>query len=279
MTKPSRRTHSRHSVVAFLFAVLLGLMPFLSACSVGSQEVVVVTATPTAQQQTVVQVVVTATFTPAPQVVAPEATATQVVAATAAQAQLPTATEMVPPTVDLVATQVAALQAAAATLTAQAPPPTETPVPPTDTPVPPTNTPVPPTNTPVPATKAPPAPTKTPKPAAYPPPILMSPPPEFNCFNQQGCYFAWSWGSALKANEYFQVQLVGPNKEHRGIHPPTKGYSFQSNWQVYQIITDWCDPNKFCHMQWTVAIIEWDGKDPGKIGRTIKEATPQWVTL
>jgi hypothetical protein len=75
------------------------------------------------------------------------------------------------------------------------------------------------------------------------------------------------------------VQLVGPGNEHRGIHPPTKGYSFQSNWTVYQIIRDWCDPTKMCHMQWTVAVIEWDGVDPSKIGRTLAQAAPRWVWL
>jgi len=145
-----------------------------------------------------------------------------------------------------------------------------------------TNTPVPTsTNTPLPpptATKKP-APPKTATPVSLPPPVLMSPDVDFSCYNIGGCNFTWSWGGSLAANQYFQVQLVGPGNEHRGIHPPTKGYSFQSNWTVYQIIRDWCDPTKMCHMQWTVAIIEWDGVDPGKIGRTLAEAAPRWVWL
>jgi len=149
-----------------------------------------------------------------------------------------------------------------------------------------TNTPAPTaTNTPKPAPTAKPttAPTKKPAPtkppASLPPPVLVSPDAEFSCYNAQGCNFSWSWGRSLAANQYFQVQLVGPGNEHRGIHPPTKKYSFQSSWSVYQIIRDWCDPTKMCHMQWTVAIIEWDGVDPSKIGRTLIEAAPRWVWL
>ncbi len=169
------------------------------------------------------------------------------------------------------------------------PEPSNTPAPAaTDTPVPAaTNTPMPTvTNTPVPAATATntpkPAPTATKKPAkpkTLSPPVLVNPPVDFSCYNAQGCNFTWSWGGSLAANQYFQVQLVGPGNEHRGIHPPTKGYSFQSSWSVYQIIRDWCDPTKMCHMQWTVAIIEWDGVDPSKIGRTLAEAALRWVWL
>jgi tRNA A-37 threonylcarbamoyl transferase component Bud32 len=167
---------------------------------------------------------------------------------------------------------------------------------PSNTPAPAaTNTPVPAaTNTPAPTathTQAPTA-TNTPKPAAtatrkptppktLAPPVLTNPPEGFNCYNQrnQGCDFSWSWGGNPAANQYFQVQLVGPNNEHRGIHPPTKGYSFHSSNDVFLLITDWCNPAYYCHIKWTVAIIEWDGKDPSKIGRTLIEAPPRDVTL
>ena len=151
-----------------------------------------------------------------------------------------------------------------------------------------TNTPAPSaTNTPKPAPTAKPtaAPTKkpaTPKPpASLPPPALVGPAEGFNCYNQrgQGCDFTWSWSGKLAANQYFQVQLIGPNNEHRGIHPPTKGYSFHSSNDVFLIIADWCNVNYYCNTKWTVAIIEWDGVDPSKIGRTLKEATPRAITL
>jgi hypothetical protein len=122
-------------------------------------------------------------------------------------------------------------------------------------------------------------PAATKPPANLPPPIQLSPAPEFNCFSLAGCYFSWSWGSTLASNQYFQVQLVGPGNEHRGIHPPTKEYSLQTNWTVYQIVTDWCDANKYCHIQWVVAVVEWDGKDPSKIGRTLAESEKRWVKL
>jgi hypothetical protein len=83
----------------------------------------------------------------------------------------------------------------------------------------------------------------------------------------------------LAANEYFQVQLVGPSNEHRGIHPPTKGYTFSSDESVYEIVPDWCNVNYYCQVKWTVAIIEWDGVDPGKIGRTLVEAEWREVVL
>jgi hypothetical protein len=143
------------------------------------------------------------------------------------------------------------------------------------------------TNTPEPAPTAKPTATPTKKPAAtkppasLQPPVLVAPAEGFNCYNQreQGCDFNWSWSGRLAANQYFQVQLVGPGNEHRGIHPPTKGYSFHSSNDVFLIITDWCNKDYYCHIKWTVAIIEWDGKDPSKIGRTLKEATPRTITL
>lgn len=244
------------------FAVLLFLvLALLVACDgKTTPQVVVVTATPTQEQ-----VVVVATDTPTPEVIIITATPSPepVVVVTATPSQ-PTLSP------EEIATAQAILTAQAANLTATAmATPTETPAPPTDTPVPPTAKP----------TAKPTRPVATKTPASLPPPVLVSPDVDFSCFNAQGCNFTWSWGSSLAANQYFQVQLVGPGNEHRGIHPPTKGYSFQSSWSVYQIIRDWCDPSKMCHMQWTVAIIEWDGVDPGKIGRTLAEAAPRWVWL
>ena len=186
-------------------------------------------------------------------------------------------------------TEAVATQTAVIIVASSTPQPSDTPAPAasnttapvaTNTPAPTaTNTPLPPaTNTPKPAPTATKKPA-TPKPRTLAPPVLVNPPVDYSCYNAQGCDFTWSWGGTLAANQYFQVQLVGPGNEHRGIHPPTKAYSFQSSWSVYQIIRDWCDPTKMCHMQWTVAIIEWDGVDPSKIGRTLVEAPLRWVWL
>ena len=240
----------------------LALLALVAACGGdNTPQVVVVTATLTPEQAAIVvtatpsPVIVIVTATPSPEPVI-------VVTATPSQPSL---------SPEEIQTAQAILTAQAADLTATAM------ATPTDTPAPPTDTPVPPTAKPTTAPTKKPAPTKTP--ASLPPPVLMGPAEDFNCYNIAGCNFTWSWGGSLAANQYFQVQLVGPGNEHRGIHPPTKGYSFQSNWSVYQIIPDWCDRTKMCHMQWTVAIIEWDGVDPGKIGRTLAEAAPRWVWL
>ncbi len=139
-----------------------------------------------------------------------------------------------------------------------------------------TATAVPPAPSPMPLPSAPPVPTGA---AGYPAPTLLSPDPEFDCYNREGCDFSWSWGGTLGPDEYFQVQLVGPGGEHRGIHPPTKEYSFHANWSVYQIFADWCDVSQYCHIYWTVAVIQWDGKDPSRIGRTLVEAAPRSITL
>jgi hypothetical protein len=251
----------RLPILGVSLVILLVGAVLLAACGGGEPKVVVVTATNT--QEPVQQVIeVTATFTPVP----------------------PTDTSE-PATVDVQATVQAAL---AATLTAA---PTDTPIPPTDTPIPPTATLIAPTATLIPPTDTPVPPTNTPRPTrrptarptatqvSYPPPVLMNPPEEFNCWLAGGCTFSWAAGMGLAPNHYFQVQLIGPNNEHRGIHPPTKEYSFTSDESVYMIVTDWCNPNLFCHIQWTVAIVQWDGVDPSRIGRTLVEAVARWVKL
>jgi hypothetical protein len=252
--RPHRKVFRRVAAHAALL-LLAALSPLLTACDLlgGEPEVVVVTATP-AQEQGQQQIVVTATFTPAP------------------PTDTPTATE-IPPTPDLEATVQAALAATQAAMpTDTEEPPTLTP---TDTPLPPTDTPKPPTRTPRPRQQASP----TPQPASYGPPALLSPPEEYNCWLAGGCTFSWAAGAALAPNHYYQIQLIGPSGEHRGIHPPTKGFSFTSDDSVYMIVDDWCDVHYFCHVQWTVAIIVWDGVDPSRIGRTIIEAAPRWVKL
>lgn len=255
MKNRSHNKPSRPLAAYVALLVLAALLPLLTACDLlgGEPEVVVVTATAT-EERTQEQIVVTATFTEAPPM------------------DTPTATE-VPPTADVEATVQAAVAATQAAM------PTDTEVPPTstptDTPLPPTNTPRPPAPTPKPKPQA----TNTPQPASYGPPALLSPPEEFNCWLAGGCTFSWASGAMLAPNHYYQVQLIGPAGEHRGIHPPTKGFSFTSDDSVYRIVEDWCNPAYFCHVQWTVAIIVWDGVDPSKIGRNLVEAAPRWVKL
>ena len=254
-----------------ILALFLALLALLAACGgEKTPQVVIVTATPEAEHQvslgkaTPSPEVIVVTATPSPEVIVVTATPSPEVIVVTATPSQPTLSP------DDIATAQAILTAQAANLTATAmATPTDTPAPPTDAPVPPTAKPT--------AKPTRPAPTATP--ANLPPPVLQSPAVDFSCFNAQGCNFSWSWGGTLAANQYFQVQLVGPGNEHRGIHPPTKQYSFQSSWSVYQIIRDWCDPSKMCHMQWTVVIIEWNGVDPSKIGRTLAEAAPRWVWL
>jgi hypothetical protein len=248
MFGPVHRVRFAPLVTAGLLVAVLLLTSLLAGCGseTATVPVLVVTATPTVAQQIVV---VTATYTP----------------------ELATATLEPSATPDLVATQIAIEEAAHATMTAAAPTPTST-IRPTNTPAPaptrvPTKAPVKPPNTP------------TPVPSTYGPPALLSPAPNANCYREGGCTFMWGWGGALKADEYFQVQLVGPNNEHRGIHPPTKGFSFTSDESVYLIVADWCNVNYFCHLKWTVAIIKWDGVDPSKIGRTIITAEPRDIIL
>lgn len=233
-----------------LLVALLALTLLVGGCGSEPTPVVavtVVTATSTIEQPT--PVVVTATPSPEPD----------------------TPTPIPSDTPDLVATQIAIERAAHATMTAEAPTATPTEEPPTAT--------LAPTKTRAPVVKPPPSPTNTPVPVVYSPPSLLSPAPNANCWLDRGCTFTWTWGGNLKANEYFQVQLIGPNNEHRGIHPPTKGYSFTSDDSVYMIVPDWCNVNYFCHIKWTVAIIKWDGVDPSKIGVTIVEAEPRDVIL
>jgi len=192
-------------------------------------------------------------------------------------------------TTTVLPTEVQSLPSPVIIVASSTPQPSNTPAPAaTDTPQPTatntlaptaTNTPKPTaTNTPKPAPTA----TATKKPAppkTYPPPILTNPPAGANCYDTRGCTYNWTWSGKLAANEYFQVQMIGPGNEHRGIHPPTKGYTFTSDETTYWILADWCNPSYYCNLKWTVAIIQWDGKDPSKIGRTLIEAPPRDVTL
>jgi hypothetical protein len=87
----------------------------------------------------------------------------------------------------------------------------------------------------------------------------------------------------LQPNHYFQVQFIGgPNSEHRGIHPPTKDRSYTFTYPSDSasgnlgVAHDWCSVGIKCYLQWTVILVEWDGVDPSKLGRTLSEAEPRW---
>ncbi len=154
-------------------------------------------------------------------------------------------------------TEIAVLPTQAATVTptrTATPPPTSTEVPtdtptatrtftptptptatftatPTETATPtPTETPTP-TSTPTKKPTARPVKTATPTPAAYPPPVLLAPAEDYMCWHEPPhagatCAFNWSWEGVLGPDEYFQVQLIGSDGEHRGVHAPTKELSW-----------------------------------------------------
>jgi len=141
------------------------------------------------------------------------------------------------------------------------------------------------TSTPTRKPTARPTKTATPTPAAYPPPVLLAPPDDHMCFQPPPhdgvtCGFRWSWEGALGPDEYFQVQFIGANNEHRGVHAPTKELSYTyiySHWGGWS--ADWCDFAQPCRLQWTVVVVEWDGVDPGRLGRTLAEAAPRFFYL
>jgi hypothetical protein len=186
------------------------------------------------------------------------------------------------------------------------PPPTYT-MPPSHTPLPtytppPTVTVVPsntPTHTPEPTT--PPtvaptlAPTLAPPPTAettaepvvsagYPKPILLEPGEGFGMYVfGQITTFRWQWDGTLQPDEYFQVQIVSrddQNKgEHRGIHAPTKECMVTSDRDLWGHFRDWKGAESTIHADWVVAIIKWDGVDPGKIGPTLVESEKRYIKL
>jgi hypothetical protein len=109
--------------------------------------------------------------------------------------------------------------------------------------------------------------------------MLTSPEPNVNCYQRGGCTFKWSWDRSPLSDEYFQVQMIGPNGERRGIHPPTKEYLLRSDESMYHTFVDWCDVKYYCHSHWTVAVIEWDGQDPSRIGQTLIEAPKREIVF
>ena len=127
--------------------------------------------------------------------------------------------------------------------------------------------------------------TPTPTPQPYMPPVLLEPEPDYVCFKYprptgSTCSFRWSWSGTLKPNEYFQVQFIGSNNEYRGMHAPTKdmawSYAYHHNRCT---IHEWCACGRACYLRWTVAIVEWDGNNPGEIGRILIRAAPRFFYL
>lgn len=106
-----------------------------------------------------------------------------------------------------------------------------------------------------------------------------------------GGVFRWAWEGTLGPDEYFQVQLICPNGSHRGIHPPTKDLLTVQGGGVRYVVQDckgtktrawdhepWT-PVRNIPIQWTVAIVQWDGVDPSRIGATLAEAEPRWLRI
>jgi len=148
-------------------------------------------------------------------------------------------------------------------------------------------------------------PVPAPQSTAYSPPILLQPGKGWDMIHPGDIYgktfkpsetntvFHWEWDGQLRADEYFQVQIISRTErnkgEHRGIHPPTKGYSLEVGQYLWGSFSDWDGAQEHrphplfqgseprVYADWTVAIIKWDGKDPSKIGPTIIEAEPRYI--
>jgi hypothetical protein len=134
-----------------------------------------------------------------------------------------------------------------------------------------------PTNTP-----EPPTPETQPAVSGYAPPILIDPGDGFGMYKfGQITTFRWQWDGTLKADEYFQVQIVSRDDqnrgEHRGIHAPTKEYTVTSNRDLWGHFRDWKGSEAMIHADWVVAIIKWDGQDPSKIGPTLVESEKRYI--
>lgn len=106
-----------------------------------------------------------------------------------------------------------------------------------------------------------------------------------------GEIFTWEYDGELAEDEYFQVMLICPNGEHRGIHAPTKQrYTIQGDSLRY-VVQDckgaqtrpWnhesFQPVENIDIQYTVAVIKWDGKDPSRIGPILIEADPVGIKI
>lgn len=126
----------------------------------------------------------------------------------------------------------------------------------------------------------------------YAKPVLLRPGPGFDVYAQRDdTVFEWTWDGQLKDDEYFQVQIVSRDAsnfgEHRGIHAPTKEFRASTNRDLWGHFRDWegvHDRPRFgaqarIYADWTVAIVKWDGVDPGKIGPTSVEAEPRFIKL
>lgn len=106
-----------------------------------------------------------------------------------------------------------------------------------------------------------------------------------------GEIFTWDYSGELADDEYFQVMLICPNGEHRGIHTPTKDrYTIQGGSLRY-IVQD-CkgvqtraldygpfEPTQNIDIQYTVAVVKWSGEDPSIIGPILAEAEPEWIKI
>lgn len=122
-------------------------------------------------------------------------------------------------------------------------------------------------------------------------------PPEYKWWEERrfvpegGEVFTWSYDGELAEDEYFQVMLICPNGEHRGIHPPTKDYYTVQGGSLRYIVQDckgvqtrpWDHesfaPTRNVDITYTVAVVKWDGKDPGKIGPILAEADPEPIKI
>lgn len=112
-------------------------------------------------------------------------------------------------------------------------------------------------------------------------PVITAPTTNFNCYvDPGGCTFGWTYGGTLAPNQYFQVQafVLNSNQAGRGLHAPTKSMSVSLNGATtFQLLRDICDAELFCGVNIRVAVVEWDGADPSRIGTVVALSDPIYV--
>jgi hypothetical protein len=114
---------------------------------------------------------------------------------------------------------------------------------------------------------------------AYPRPVPIEPGVGYFVFDGGGAVFAWTWERELAADEYYQVQLIGPGSERRGIHPPTKQNHVVTDRFLYRLVRDWYSLREAASSHWVVVVVRWDGVDPSKLGETLIESEPRHIKL
>jgi hypothetical protein len=132
-----------------------------------------------------------------------------------------------------------------------------------------------------------------------------------------GTVFRWAWpGETLREDEYFQPQLFY-NGQYYGVVPPTKDYAAAVDPTVRMVLpgvagyawvevteetlccSDYTDPStcRRCTVvvgrersydradwtplwvEWTVAVVQWDGADPARVGPVVARSAPRPIRV